>query len=53
MRGGLQSPELVASLANSALQPTYSAPDEFARLVKQDYERWAPIVKSLGFTATD
>jgi tripartite-type tricarboxylate transporter receptor subunit TctC len=53
VREGLQSPELVASLANSALQPTYSTPDEFARLVKQDNERWAPIVKSLGFTATD
>jgi tripartite-type tricarboxylate transporter receptor subunit TctC len=53
VREGLQSPELVASLANSALQPTYMTPDEFARMVKQDYERWAPIVKALGFTATD
>ena len=53
VRDGLQSPELGASLANSALQPRYTTPDEFARLVKQDYDRWAPIIKAVGFSATD
>ena len=53
VRDGLQSPELVASLANNGLQPRYTTPDEFARLVKQDYDRWAPIVKAVGFTAAD
>jgi tripartite-type tricarboxylate transporter receptor subunit TctC len=53
VRDGLQSPELVASLPNSALQPRYTTPDEFARLVKQDYDRWGPIVKTVGFTAAD
>ena len=40
VRDGLQSPEMVASLANSGLQPRYTTPEEFARLVKQDYDRW-------------
>lgn len=53
VRDSLQSPELVASLASSGLQPRYTAPDEFARLVKQDYDRWGPIVKAVGFTAAD
>ena len=53
VREGLQAPELVDSLAKSALQPKYATPDEFARVVKQDYDRWAPIVKATGFTAAD
>ncbi len=53
VREGLQSPELVDSLAKSGLQPRYATPEEFARIVKQDYDRWAPIVKATGFTATD
>jgi tripartite-type tricarboxylate transporter receptor subunit TctC len=53
VREGLQSPELVASLAGNGLQPRYMTPEEFARAVKQDYDRWAPIVQAVGFTATD
>jgi tripartite-type tricarboxylate transporter receptor subunit TctC len=53
VREGLQAPELVDNLAKSGLQPRYAAPDEFARIVKQDYDRWAPIVKATGFTAAD
>ena len=34
VRDGLQSPELVTSLANNGLQPRYTTPDEFARLVE-------------------
>ena len=53
VREGLQAPEFVASLANGALQPRYTTPEEFATLLKQDYERWAPIVKATGFSAAD
>ena len=28
------------------LQPRYTTPEEFARIVKQDFDRWAPIVQS-------
>ncbi len=53
VREGLQAPEFVASLANGALQPRYTTPEEFAALLKQDYERWAPIVTATGFSAAD
>ena len=53
VREGLQDPALVASLANGALQPRYTTPEEFATVLRQDYERWVPIVKDTGFSATD
>jgi tripartite-type tricarboxylate transporter receptor subunit TctC len=53
LRAGLQAPELVESLAKSALQPRFMTPDAFAAQVRQDRDRWAPIVKSTGFTAAD
>ena len=53
VREGLQDPALVASLAKNGLQPTHQSPEEFARLVRQDLGRWAPIVKASGFTAED
>jgi tripartite-type tricarboxylate transporter receptor subunit TctC len=53
VREGLQAPELVATLANGSLQPRYTTPEEFAVVLKQDYERWAPIVQATGFSATD
>ena len=53
VRDGLQDPAFVASLANGALQPRYTTPEEFATVLRQDYERWVPIVKDTGFSATD
>jgi tripartite-type tricarboxylate transporter receptor subunit TctC len=53
LRTGLSAPDLVESLGKSALQPRYMTPEAFAAQVKQDIDRWAPIVKATGFTATD
>jgi tripartite-type tricarboxylate transporter receptor subunit TctC len=53
VREGLQAPELVAALANGSLQPRYTTPEEFAVVLRQDYERWAPIVQATGFSAAD
>ena len=53
LREGLQAPELIESLGKSALQPRYMTPAAFAAQVKEDRDRWAPIVKSTGFTAAD
>jgi tripartite-type tricarboxylate transporter receptor subunit TctC len=53
VREGLQAPDFVASLANGALQPRYTTPEEFATVLKQDHDRWAPIVRATGFSATD
>lgn len=53
VREGLNAPEMVESLAKNSLQPVTQAPDEFARMVRADAARWAPIVKAAGFTAEE
>ena len=53
VREGLQAPEVVTSLTNGSLQPRYTTPEEFAVVLRQDYERWAPIVQATGFSAAD
>jgi tripartite-type tricarboxylate transporter receptor subunit TctC len=53
VREGLQAPEMVAALAGNSLQPITQSPEEFARVVRADAARWAPIVKASGFTAED
>jgi tripartite-type tricarboxylate transporter receptor subunit TctC len=50
VRDGLQDPQMIASLANSALEPRYATPEQCADLLKEDHERWASIAKSTGFT---
>jgi len=53
VREGLQAPEFVEALAKSGLQPEHQSPEEFARIVRADQQRWAPIVKAANFTAED
>jgi len=52
-RDGLQDPDMVASLANSALEPRISTPEECGALLKQDYESWDRVAKATGFTMTE
>ncbi|MDM0046661.1 Bug family tripartite tricarboxylate transporter substrate binding protein [Variovorax dokdonensis] len=53
VREGLQAPEFIEALAKSGLQPVHQSPEEFARIVQADRQRWAPIVKAAHFTAED
>jgi len=53
VRESLQAPEFIDALAKSGLQPMHQSPDEFARMVRADQQRWAPIVKAANFTAED
>ncbi len=53
VREGLQAPDAIEALAKNSLQPITQSPDEFARMVRADLARWAPIVKTSGFTAED
>lgn len=53
LREGLQAPDLVEGLARSALQPRYMTTEAFTAQLKQDLDRWAPIVKATGFTAAE
>lgn len=53
VREGLQAPDFVESLAKNGLQPVTQSPEEFARIVKRDFDRWGVIAKATGFTAED
>jgi len=53
VREALQQPEYIAALANYGLEPVHQSPEEFARRVKADLDRWGPIVRATGFTAED
>ncbi len=53
VRAAVASPDFVEALAKIGNDPAYSPPDEFARTVKADLERWGPVVKASGFVAED
>ena len=51
LRPALASSDVVDGLAVMGLESVSSTPAELAARLKADYERWGPIVKSIGFTA--
>jgi tripartite-type tricarboxylate transporter receptor subunit TctC len=51
VRKALVAPDLVAALAQMGLEAKGSTPAELAALLKKDTERWAPLIKTIGFTA--
>ena len=51
IRAALGAQDLVDALAQMGLEARPSAPAELAALLKKDSERWAPLIKTIGFTA--
>ena len=51
VRGALAAQDLVDALAQMGLEARPSTPAELAALLKKDSDRWAPLIKSIGFTA--
>ena len=51
LRTALASPEVIEGLAQMGLEAKGSTPAELTALLKKDTERWAPLVKTIGFTA--
>ena len=47
----LAQKDVVDGLAVMGLEATSSTPEELAKLLKDSYDRWGPIVKKIGFTA--
>jgi tripartite-type tricarboxylate transporter receptor subunit TctC len=47
----LRAPEVRDRLTAVGLQPVGSTPDELARRMSEERERWAPVVKATGFRA--
>jgi tripartite-type tricarboxylate transporter receptor subunit TctC len=51
IRAALKTDDVKAGLAKLSLAPDGDSPEEFARLVKSEYDRWGPIVEASGFRA--
>lgn len=51
IRAAVATRDVIDGLAASALEPLATSPAELAAMLKADTERWAPLVKSIGFTA--
>ncbi|MFN4359809.1 MAG: Bug family tripartite tricarboxylate transporter substrate binding protein [Hylemonella sp.] len=51
LKAALASKDVVDGLAVFGLEAMSNSPAELAELLKQDTAKWAPIVKSIGFTA--
>ena len=47
----IKSPDVSAKVLNLNMEPVGSTPDEFAAVVRRDWDKWGPIVKASGFTA--
>jgi len=51
IRAALKSDDVKASLAKLSFEPAGASPEEFARLVRSEFDRWGPIVEASGFRA--
>jgi tripartite-type tricarboxylate transporter receptor subunit TctC len=51
LRTALTSPQVIEGLAQMGLEAKPSTPAELAATLKKDSERWAPLIKTIGFTA--
>ena len=51
VRTALASADVIDGLAQMGLEAKGSTPSELTALLKKDTERWAPLVKTIGFTA--
>jgi tripartite-type tricarboxylate transporter receptor subunit TctC len=48
MRKAVAAPDFVAKMAEVATEPRGSTPDEFAKFIAEESERWAKVVKASG-----
>ena len=44
----LRSPEVVRQLAAQGVDPVANTPEEFATIIKNDIEKWAKVIKTIG-----
>lgn len=52
-RQAVREPGVVESLAKLGFEPMSSTPDEFARQLAQERDRWAPVVAASGFSSEE
>jgi tripartite-type tricarboxylate transporter receptor subunit TctC len=51
IRAALRTDEVKVGMAKLSLDPASDSPEQFARLVKSEFDRWGPIVEASGFRA--
>jgi tripartite-type tricarboxylate transporter receptor subunit TctC len=51
LRDILAMPEVRSAFQTQGMDPATSSPEEFRRLVEQDAQRWAQVIKAQGITA--
>jgi tripartite-type tricarboxylate transporter receptor subunit TctC len=51
IRAALKTDDVKAGLAKLSLEPSGDSPEELARQVKYEFDRWGPIVEASGFRA--
>ena len=49
----LEDPAVRALLRNLDVEVATGTPEEFAKLIKADYERWGAVIRSTGFTTSE
>lgn len=47
----VQSPDIAARLAGDGAEPLHSTPEEFARVIRSEIEKWAKVIKASGARA--
>lgn len=47
----MRDPEVRASLQSQGLEPVGSTPQEFARVIRADHEKWGPVIRKAGLKA--
>lgn len=53
LRQALAEPDVRARLASQYMEPVGDTPDQFRQYMVQERQRWAPLIKQLGLTATN
>jgi tripartite-type tricarboxylate transporter receptor subunit TctC len=51
LRAALAAAPVIDGLATMGLEASSSTPAELAAMLKRDADRWAPLIKAIGFTA--
>ena len=49
INAALQSPDVAAKLSGLGMDPATGTPEQFGKIVADDYAKWGPIVKASGF----
>ena len=44
------SPDVIRMYERQVMRPVTTTPEQFAQLVREDIERWGPLIKGLGIT---